>query len=57
MYASINMVKIIGILLSAAPHIERLQKPASFFQILLEPAFDLFTAGASGNRECLGTPQ
>jgi hypothetical protein len=30
------MVKIIGILLSAAPHIERLQKPASFFQILLE---------------------
>jgi len=43
--------------LSAAPHIERLQKPASFFQILLEPAFDLFTAGASGNRECLGTPQ
>jgi hypothetical protein len=51
------MVKLTGILLSAAPHIERLQKPASFFQILLEPAFDLFTAGASGNRECLGTPQ
>jgi hypothetical protein len=30
---------IFGILLSAAPHIERLQKPASFFQILLKPAF------------------
>jgi hypothetical protein len=28
-----------GSLLSAAPHIERLQKPALFFQILLKPAF------------------
>jgi hypothetical protein len=48
---------IYGILPSPPTDIATLQKPPLDFQILQKPAFDLFKAGASGNRECLGTPQ
>jgi hypothetical protein len=46
-----------GILPSPPTDIATLQKPPLDFQILQKLAFDLFKAGASGNRECLGTPQ
>jgi hypothetical protein len=46
-----------GILPSPPTHTATLQKPPSNIEILQKPAFDLFKAGASGNRECLGTPQ
>jgi hypothetical protein len=44
-----------GILPLPALFSRKLRKPASFHQILLEPAFDLFKAGAGGNRECFST--
>jgi hypothetical protein len=45
-----------GFLPSPPLHIAELPIPPSFCTIYQNRPFDLFKAGASGNRECLGTP-